>query len=245
MKKLVTLILSAVMLFTAVFAVPVSAEAATGRVKVLKVVSVSTNSVKLKWKKVKGAKSYKVYYSTKKGSGYKLAKTVNKKSAIVKKLKDNKTYYFKVKAVKNGKTGSASPVKSATTKKVWGKITGVKVRRYGILGFYSWEDGGGGFECMLFDFNKVADADGYQVAYYMKDYEYDVTFKYIKNNRFRYGHQEDPPIFQIRAYKKTSDGKTVFGPWNKPKIPKNCNYNVTIYLEDYEATYEKDYESVE
>ena len=244
MKKLVTLILSAVMLFTAVFAVPVSAEAATGRVKVLKVVSVSTNSVKLKWKKVKGAKTYKVYYSTNKKKGYKLAKKVNKKTALVKNLKDNKTYYFKVKAVKNGKTGKASPVKSATTKKAWGKITGVSTSTYNVSEANSWnpDEEGGGFACITFDFNKVRDATAYQVAYYWAEDSSNVKYKTIKTNAFYYGTQDVNPIFMIRAV-KTTGGKTKYGPWKKVVV-KDGNYDGLLYYDEFQNIIESYYEAI-
>ena len=60
---------------------------------------VHKNSVKLKWKKVKGATKYTIYMSKSRNSGYKKIATVNgsKTSYVVSKLNtiDN-TYYFKI-----------------------------------------------------------------------------------------------------------------------------------------------------
>lgn len=65
--------------------------------------SVTRKNVKYSWSKVKGAFNYIVYASTSRDSGYKQVKKLsNKKTNITitklngKKLKKNKTYYFKV-----------------------------------------------------------------------------------------------------------------------------------------------------
>ena len=69
------------------------------KVKGLKA-KVGKRSAKLTWKKVSGAKGYKVYYSLKKSSGFKSAGTVKPPKKTVKKLKKGKKYYFKVRAYK-------------------------------------------------------------------------------------------------------------------------------------------------
>ncbi len=76
----------------------------------------SKTSVKVTAKKVKGAKGYQVYYSTKKSKGYKKLYTGTKKVYTKKSLKKGKKYYFKVRAYRviNGKKyySSYSKVKS-------------------------------------------------------------------------------------------------------------------------------------
>lgn len=83
---------------------------------------VSVNSAKLTWKKVKGAKGYYVYRSTKKSSGYKKVATVKTTKATIKKLALGKTFYFKVKAYSKNKKTSAkysNALSVKTYKLVW------------------------------------------------------------------------------------------------------------------------------
>ena len=72
-------------------------------------------SAKISWKKVSGADSYTVYYSTKKNGSFKKM-TVTKTSATVKKLTKGKTYYFKVTANKKGVSSDYSKTVKAKIK---------------------------------------------------------------------------------------------------------------------------------
>ncbi len=126
MKKTVSiivslsLVLSLCTVMTMFFALPSSAYAASvGKVQGVKVVNTTTSSVTLKWTKVSGATGYQVYYSTQKTKNYKIANTIKKGSTVkatVKKLKSNKKYYFKVRAVKNSQKGKFSDPVAKTTK---------------------------------------------------------------------------------------------------------------------------------
>lgn len=78
-------------------------------------VNTSPTSVKLSWKKVKGAKKYIIYRSNKKSKGYKAIKTLTKTSYTNKKLTCGKKYYYKVAAVKGSKK-SNSKVLAVTAK---------------------------------------------------------------------------------------------------------------------------------
>lgn len=68
----------------------------------LKVSSAAAASVTLQWDKQKGVKKYRIYRSTKKTKGYKKIATVKKTKYTNKKLKEKKTYHYKVKPVKSG-----------------------------------------------------------------------------------------------------------------------------------------------
>lgn len=57
-------------------------------------------SVKITWKKVKGAYKYEVYRSNKKKGKYKKIKTVKSKKYTDKTAKKGKKYYYKIKTVK-------------------------------------------------------------------------------------------------------------------------------------------------
>ena len=79
-------------------------------------VSAKSGSVSVKWNAVREAKSYQVYYATKKDGSYKKLGTATGTS-FKKKVTKGKTYYVKVRAVKKnskGKTvyGAYSDVKS-------------------------------------------------------------------------------------------------------------------------------------
>lgn len=76
----------------------------------------ATGQIKVTWKKSKKAKYYRVYYSKKKKGKYRLAGAVKKTKFIVKKLKNNATYYFYVQACAKKKKTSASD--SPISKKV-------------------------------------------------------------------------------------------------------------------------------
>ena len=87
--------------------------------KKFKVTAKKNKKVVISWKKVLGAKKYKIYYSAKKKAKYKLYITTQKtKVTTSKKLKAKKTYYFKVAAVdKNGMIGKESKVKRVKVNK--------------------------------------------------------------------------------------------------------------------------------
>lgn len=93
--------------------------------------------VKVYWKKGSGATSFRIYLSTKSASGYTLAATVDangNKFQPVDSLKQNKTYYVKVEAVRvvSGMTlTSVSAVSSAKTVKA--KATSTKAKYYTTL----------------------------------------------------------------------------------------------------------------
>ena len=66
-------------------------------------------SAVISWKKDTTAAGYKVYMATKKNGKFKAKKTLTKNSkvkATIKKLKKNKTYFFKVRAYKKTGTGT-------------------------------------------------------------------------------------------------------------------------------------------
>ena len=80
-----------------------------GKVTALSAKAVSSHSVKLSWKKVKGAGGYQIYkVSGKKSKRIATVKGGSKQSYTVKKLKTDGTYTFKVRAYKKKTYGSFS-----------------------------------------------------------------------------------------------------------------------------------------
>ena len=92
------------------------------KVKKLKKTKVSSRSVRLKWRKVKGATGYQVYRSTSRKGHFRKVATTRKNHLTNKKLKPGKTYYFKVRAFrtvkKKKKLGRFSAVLKVRTRKI-------------------------------------------------------------------------------------------------------------------------------
>lgn len=113
------LLLSAVLLIIGCMSAPMAAHAASkkpGQVKKVTMKAVSCTSVKISWKKVKGAKGYRIYRAASKNGKYKKIKTTKGTSYTNTKLSSGKRYYYKVRAYSGSKTGKYSAAKSAVTK---------------------------------------------------------------------------------------------------------------------------------
>ena len=80
----------------------------------LRISSAKASSVTLKWKKLSDSKNYTVFRSKKKKGSYKKLKTLSasKTSYVDKKIRESKTYYYKVKA----KTASGTVESNLITK---------------------------------------------------------------------------------------------------------------------------------
>lgn len=122
MKRILSLLLSVVMLVSAMSLVDFSAFAAS-KLPATSITSLSAkdNGFKIKWKKKSGITGYQIQYSTnskfKKGNKsikIKNAKTGSKK---ITKLKSNKKYYVRIRTYKGKKYSKWSKVKSTKTPK--------------------------------------------------------------------------------------------------------------------------------
>ncbi len=122
MKRILSLLLSVVMLVSAMSLVDFSAFAAS-KLPATSITSLSAkdNGFKIKWKKKSGITGYQIQYSTnskfKKGNKsikIKNAKTVSKK---ITKLKVAKKYYVRIRTYKGKKYSKWSKVKSIKTPK--------------------------------------------------------------------------------------------------------------------------------
>lgn len=117
MKRILSLLLSVVMLVSAMSLVDFSAFAAS-KLPATSITSLSAkdNGFKIKWKKKSGITGYQIQYSTnskfKKGNKsikIKNAKTISKK---ITKLKSNKKYYVRIRTYQGKKYSKWSKVKS-------------------------------------------------------------------------------------------------------------------------------------
>ena len=122
MKRILSLLLSVVMLVSAMSLVDFSAFAAS-KLPATSITSLSAkdNGFKIKWKKKSSITGYQIQYSTnskfKKGNKsikIKNAKTISKK---IKKLKASKRYYVRIRTYKGKKYSKWSKVKSIKTLK--------------------------------------------------------------------------------------------------------------------------------
>ena len=123
MKKITSILLSIIMIYSVCF--PITAFAAALPTVGISSLSVKENTVTVKWKKKSKIMGYQIQYSTdskfkknKKSIKIKKAKTTSKK---VSKLKESKKYYFRIRTYKssNKKTRYSkwSKVKSIKTPK--------------------------------------------------------------------------------------------------------------------------------
>ncbi|MBQ8503856.1 MAG: fibronectin type III domain-containing protein [Clostridia bacterium] len=170
--------------------------------KNVKVSKATTNSVTLKWNKVKGATGYEVYQY--KNSKWVLVKTVNSAtSATISKLKAGTTYKFYVRAFKkSGKTkvyGDNSATISAKTS--LGQVQNLKASARKKTS-------------ITLKWNKVTGATGYYVERYNgKKWVKVATVKKTTytNNKLTRSTQYQ---YRVRAY-GTVNGKTATGAYSK------------------------------
>ena len=121
MKRILSLLLSAVMLVSAMSLVDFSAFAASMPTTTITSVKSQSKAFTVKWKKKSGITGYQIQYSTnskfKKGNKsikIKNAKTISKK---ITKLKVAKKYYVRIRTYKGKKYSKWSKVKSIKTPK--------------------------------------------------------------------------------------------------------------------------------
>ncbi len=159
-RKLSIVVLCVTMLFSGISATPVYAASKLSTPKSISVKLISTKKSKISWKKVKGAKKYRIYYSVSGGS-YKALKTTTKVTYTHSNLKGGKTYSYKIRAYKGSQKSNYSSVKKqktlANTKvKITTKISGAKVTlRWNSVknasGYYIYRKASGG------GYKKIAD----------------------------------------------------------------------------------------
>ena len=118
MKKSIKKILSLTLAITVFASMTATACAATRLAKVTGVKASKTScEITLKWKKVKKAKKYQIYQYKKSKKKYVRVKTVTRPKTTIKKLKQCKTYKFKIRAIRGSKKGKWSRIISVKTRK--------------------------------------------------------------------------------------------------------------------------------
>ena len=115
MKRLLSICLSLCIMVSVFVSFDITASAKINLKKTTVSVSNTSSGVNVSWKKVSGAKSYKVYRKTSGAKKYSVVKKTNSKTVkyLDKKVSAGKTYSYQVVAVK-GKETSKSKTKSIT-----------------------------------------------------------------------------------------------------------------------------------
>ncbi len=212
MKKLVTMLITASLVFT--MAVPTfAAESAAptakpAKVQELKVEKNGYKSLKLSWKPVEGATSYQVYRSkTGKSGSFALKKTTTSTKYSNTGITCGKTYYYKVRAVNKAGKGAFSAVKS-------NKVQPSKVTITNVKCIDEWE--------VRIYWNKIAGATGYQVYRSKKGVDSWKLYKTV-SNKYNYATnylagdtKYSKWEWKVRAY-RTVNGKKVYGYFSTPK----------------------------
>ena len=226
-KRYLSIILSVIMAFSAItafdlaftqsaiiaYAAEISAPSVTAS-------NASYKSVKLTWKKVKGAKKYIVMRSAKKSSGYKAIKTVKKNTYTDTKAACGKTYYYKVTAVKGTtkKTSKTVKIKCAPA-----KVSGVKATSNACSD-------------VTISFKKVSGASGYDVSYCSTKSE---KYKSVATvNSTSYTHSigvGNTGYYKVRAY-RTVKGKKVYGPYSSVASVTASNHKYSDWITVSPAT---------
>lgn len=157
-------------------------------------------SVSISWYDIVSAKTYKVYRSTSKNGKYKLISTVKKTKYTDKKVKRNKTYYYKIRAYDGKDASNLSPAKKAKASFAKPILTLKKAKTSSIN--FTWK--------------KIHNASGYQVYYatskkgkfkkLASTKKTSFTHKKLKKNKSYY--------YKVRAYTKIGK-KTYYSPYSK------------------------------
>lgn len=177
-----------------------------GKVKNLKVSKTTTSYIKLTWKRVTGAESYKVSYST---DGKKWT-TLKTEGAVltVKKLKTGQSYRFKVRATAGSNQGSYSSVLKTATKVSAGKLKTLKSAKSGTL-TVTWSklSGADGYQLYLSTSKKFSSKTTKKLTF-KKNNTVKATVKSLKKNKTYF--------VKLRGYKTVND-KKVYGAFSAVK----------------------------
>ncbi len=186
-----------------------AADKAPAKVTSVKASALTDTTAKLSWKKVSGAKGYRIYVYDKTAKKYKKLATLSggKTSYTLKGLKEGTSYKYKVRAYKkaNGKTnwGKSSAAVSVKAKSYTpAKVTGVAATDIEQ-------------NSATLIWSKASNAKGYRIYRYNEEsgkYEKFTTVSGADNTSYRLTWLTEGKTFRykVRAYSK-ANGKTYWG----------------------------------
>lgn len=193
----------------------------TTNIKNINVSKITSNSALVSFNKISGASGYKIKYKRKTASGW---NTSNLKNNLVtiKSLKANTKYEFKLTAIKNGKEGNWSSVKSFTTNPVVPNVRGftAKVASYSQVKL-KW--------------NKINNKKIVYAIYRSTDgkkYKWIKELSYKKTSYTNKGLKADKKYYyKVRAIDiKSRSGKKFYGNYTPVKRVKTPLKNKKTYI---------------
>ena len=173
--------------------------------KAKKVKVAKSSEITLAWNAVTGAKGYEIYQQN--GSSWKKIKTTSGTSYAVKKLKSNKTYKFKVRAVVDGASGTYSSVLTVKTVPATTSKLTLKAGSKQLTATWKSVSDVSGYEVQYSTSSKLKKAKTVKVKKSAKK----TTVKKLKKGKKYY--------VRVRTY-KTVDGKKIYSDWSTVKSVK-------------------------
>ncbi len=175
----------------------------------VKVTSTGYNSLQISFSKVSGATSYQVYRATSKNGSYRLIGSTTKTTYADKKRTFNKTYYYKVQAVRKLSSSNILSAKSAIAS---GKTS---------LGKSAISSATVSSRKVTLKFSKVSGASGYEIYRGVGKNGRMTLYKRLTSTKYTTGklNKGSTYVFKVRAY-RIANGKRVYSGFSSIKTVK-------------------------
>lgn len=178
---------------------------------ITKISGTSGEKVTLNWDKVSNADGYRIFRSTKETSGFKCIAEIDKADTVKytdKTVKAGEVYYYKIAATVNG-------VGNTVGRGDYSEIVEVPVLEKVKISSITLQEG----NALKVKWKASNNADGYElVSSSKKDGEYSLVKKTSSKSYTHKNLNEGVTYYyKVRAYKKLSNGCTVYSAWSNVK----------------------------
>ena len=178
---------------------------------ITKISGTSGEKVTLNWDKVSNADGYRIFRSTKETSGFKCIAEIDKADTVKytdKTVKAGEVYYYKIAAIVNG-------VGNTVGRGDYSEIVEVPVLEKVTISSITLQEG----NALKVKWKASDNADGYElVSSSKKDGEYSLVKKTSSKSYTHKNLNEGVTYYyKVRAYKKLSNGCTVYSAWSNVK----------------------------
>ncbi|RGD74504.1 N-acetylmuramoyl-L-alanine amidase [Anaerofustis stercorihominis] len=205
-----------------------------------------SKSIKISWGKVSGISGYRIYYKTSKSGDYKYLTAVSKSDTyfVHRRLKSNKTYYYKVVSyVKSKDKNIYSTYKEKSLKAVSKSYVTVMLDP-GHRGKYGRDYGAKGIDKKTWEVSlndmfvsvlaKKLKKEGYNVIYTRKPYK-KLSFKNLRELS-KYANKKNPDLF-VSIHHNSSTSKKAKGYAVYYSTYKKYLDNKGLYVKIYSKKY--------